>query len=75
MKRLTQEGRADKAAKWNFWKVVRTLFTNKYIYLLVSTWSLLNLALGASHVLGIVAKRSGYDAIAANLFTTVRIEQ
>ncbi|KAI8340699.1 major facilitator superfamily domain-containing protein [Chlamydoabsidia padenii] len=68
--RLIQEGRADSTTKWDFIKVVRTLFTNKYIYLLVSSWSLLNLALGASHVLGIVAKRSGYDAIAANLFTT-----
>ncbi|CAO3581615.1 unnamed protein product [Absidia cylindrospora] len=68
--RLVLEGRSSKTTKWNSIKVIKTLFTNKYIYMLVLSWSLLNLALGATHVLSIVAKRSGYDAIAANLFTT-----
>ncbi|KAI8083073.1 major facilitator superfamily domain-containing protein [Halteromyces radiatus] len=69
--RLAVEGRqGSKTSPWKTQKIVKLLLTNKYIAPLVISWTLLNLALGASHVLGIVAKRIGYDAVAANLFTT-----
>ncbi|KAI9310129.1 major facilitator superfamily domain-containing protein [Dichotomocladium elegans] len=49
---------------------VKALLCNKYMYLFVFGWASLQLALGAARVLGIVAKKSGYDAVTANLLTT-----
>ncbi|KAI8391808.1 major facilitator superfamily domain-containing protein [Radiomyces spectabilis] len=44
--------------------------SDKYLYLFVLCWASLHLGLGPAHVLGIVAKKLGYSAISANLFTT-----
>ncbi|KAI9494711.1 major facilitator superfamily domain-containing protein [Zychaea mexicana] len=49
---------------------VRKLLRNKYLYLFVLGWASLQLSLGAAHVLGIMAKKLGYDAVTANLLTT-----
>lgn len=51
---------------------VKMLLKNKYLYPFVISWASLHLSLGAAHVLGIVAKKIGYDAVTANLLTTVR---
>ena len=50
---------------------VRKLIRNKYLYLFVLGWASLQLALGASHVIGIVMRKIGFDAVSANLLTTV----
>ncbi|KAI8993262.1 major facilitator superfamily domain-containing protein [Pilobolus umbonatus] len=50
--------------------VIRALFKNKYLYMFVFGWSSLHMALGAPHVLGIVAKKLGFDAVTSNLLTT-----
>ena len=49
----------------------RQLLRNKYLYLFVFAWSSVHLSIGAAHVLGIMAKKLGYDAVTANLLTTV----
>ncbi|KAI8149791.1 major facilitator superfamily domain-containing protein [Fennellomyces sp. T-0311] len=49
---------------------VRKLIRNKYLYLFVLGWASLQLALGASHVIGIVMRKVGFDAVTANLLTT-----
>ncbi|KAI7858788.1 major facilitator superfamily domain-containing protein [Circinella umbellata] len=49
---------------------VRQLLRNKYLYLFVLGWASVHLSLGAAHVLGIMAKKLGYDAVTANLLTT-----
>ncbi|KAI8340229.1 major facilitator superfamily domain-containing protein [Chlamydoabsidia padenii] len=57
----------DMGSRWNKLKV---LAGNKYLYPFISGWASLHVALGACHVLGIAAKKSGYDAVTANLLTT-----
>ncbi|ORY98400.1 major facilitator superfamily domain-containing protein [Absidia repens] len=52
------------------WDKLRILTGNKYLYPFISGWASLHVALGGCHVLGIVAKKSGYDAVTANLLTT-----
>ncbi|CAO3591740.1 unnamed protein product [Absidia cylindrospora] len=52
------------------WNKLQTLAGNKYIYPFICGWASLHVALGACHVLGITAKKSGYDAVTANLLTT-----
>ncbi|KAI9300387.1 major facilitator superfamily domain-containing protein [Cunninghamella echinulata] len=46
------------------------LLGNKYIYPFTVGWAALHISLGAYHVLGIVAKKSGFDPVTANLLTT-----
>ncbi|KAI8099365.1 major facilitator superfamily domain-containing protein [Halteromyces radiatus] len=54
----------------NRWAKLKILTTNKYIYPFTLGWASLHVALGACHVLGITAKKLGYDAVTANLLTT-----
>ncbi|KAI8140101.1 major facilitator superfamily domain-containing protein [Fennellomyces sp. T-0311] len=68
--RLNREGRESKQGTWKTTQVLRKLLVNKYIYFLVLGWTMLYLAIGGAHVLGIIAKKVGYDAISANLFTS-----
>ncbi|KAI9493578.1 major facilitator superfamily domain-containing protein [Zychaea mexicana] len=68
--RLDREGRETKQSTAKPRQVLRSLLRNKYIYFLVVGWTTLYLGMGGAHVLGIVAKRVGYDAITANLFTS-----
>ncbi|KAI8646515.1 major facilitator superfamily domain-containing protein [Parasitella parasitica] len=49
---------------------IKLLLKNKYIYPFVFGWATIHISLGASHVLGIVAKKIGFDAVTANLLTT-----
>ena len=51
---------------------IKMLLKNKYLYPFVISWASIHLSLGAAHVLGIVAKKIGFDAVTANLLTTVR---
>lgn len=67
---MNEEGRETKQDIWNA-KVLRDMVSNVYVYLLVIGWTTLHLAIGAAHVLGIVAKRLGYDSVTANLLTSV----
>lgn len=59
----------------NFTKIqmVKQLLKNKLLYLFMFSWATLHIALGAPRVLGIVAKKLGFDAVTANLLTTVSI--
>ncbi|KAG0963095.1 hypothetical protein G6F31_008014 [Rhizopus arrhizus] len=50
---------------------VKLLIKNKYLYAFIFGWSSIHTAMGASHVLGIVVKKLGHNAITANLLTTV----
>lgn len=61
----------DKKDHGTRWDKLRILTGNKYLYLFMCGWASLHVALGACHVLGIVAKKSGYDAVTSNLLTTV----
>lgn len=61
-KRVTASNRIEK---------IRSLLKNKYLYPFVISWASIHLSLGAAHVLGIVAKKVGFDAVTANLLTTV----
>ncbi|KAL0073944.1 major facilitator superfamily domain-containing protein [Phycomyces blakesleeanus] len=46
------------------------LLGNKYLGLFVVGWASVHIALGAPHVIGIVAKKLGFDAVTSNLLTT-----
>ncbi|EPB83499.1 hypothetical protein HMPREF1544_09720 [Mucor circinelloides 1006PhL] len=60
-KRITASKRIEK---------IKSLLKNKYLYPFVVSWASIHLSLGAAHVLGIVAKKVGFDAVTANLLTT-----
>lgn len=57
----------------NFTKIqkIKQLLKNKFLYLFMVSWATLHIALGAPRVLGIVAKKLGFDAVTSNLLTTV----
>lgn len=50
---------------------IKSLLKNKYLYPFIFGWASVHISLGASHVLGIVAKKLDFDAVTANLLTTV----
>ncbi|KAI8889803.1 MFS general substrate transporter [Backusella circina FSU 941] len=52
------------------WGKVKLLLSNKYLLPFTFGWAGLHIAMGAVHVLGIVSKKLGYDAVTANLLTT-----
>jgi ACS family pantothenate transporter-like MFS transporter len=58
----------------NFTKLqkIKQLLKNKFLYLFMFSWATVHIALGAPRVLGIVAKKLGFDAVTANLLTTVK---
>ncbi|CAO3608757.1 unnamed protein product [Cunninghamella blakesleeana] len=71
--RIDLEGRESTKKnyqQWNLKPVLKMMFKNEYVYLLVFSWTLLTLAMGSTHVLGILSRRLGYDATTSNLFTT-----
>ncbi|KAJ8651545.1 hypothetical protein O0I10_012895 [Lichtheimia ornata] len=70
VERLQREGHETKSGSLPTMALLRKVIANKFLYFFVPGWTLTHLAVGASHVLGIVAKKSGYDAITANLFTS-----
>ncbi|ORZ02961.1 major facilitator superfamily domain-containing protein [Syncephalastrum racemosum] len=70
IRRLDAEGREERHGIRNFRKSMATIIRNPIAYLLVLGWTCLHLGVGAAHVLGIVAKKSGYDSVTANLFTS-----
>lgn len=51
---------------------IKLLVKNKYLYLFMFGWASIHVAMGAAQVLGIVIKKLGFDAITANILTTVR---
>lgn len=53
------------------WQKIKTLLGNKYLYPFIFSWASVHISLGAAHVLGIVSKKVGFDAVTANLLTTV----
>lgn len=53
------------------WEKLKVLAGNKYLYPFVLGWASLHVGMGGCFLLGIVAKKSGYDAVTANLLTTV----
>lgn len=63
-KRVSKSKRMDK---------IKFLLKNKYLYPFMVSWASVHISLGAPHVLGIVAKKLGFDAITANLLTTVSL--
>lgn len=65
----TKEGKRVTASKRI--EKIKSLLKNKYLYPFVVSWASIHLSLGAAHVLGIVAKKVGFDAVTANLLTTV----
>lgn len=50
---------------------MRGLFCTWPLYMFIIAWVSLHISMGATAVLGIVARKSGYDAVTSNLFTTV----
>ncbi|KAI7898066.1 major facilitator superfamily domain-containing protein [Cokeromyces recurvatus] len=48
----------------------KLLLGNPYLYLFAISWASIHISLGASHVLGIVAKKLGFDSVTSNLLTT-----
>jgi ACS family pantothenate transporter-like MFS transporter len=51
---------------------IKLLIKNKYLYPFMFGWACVHVAMGAAQVLGIVIKKLGFDAITANILTTVR---
>ncbi|OBZ91660.1 Pantothenate transporter liz1 [Choanephora cucurbitarum] len=64
-----QEGQ-DRNVSYSFKEKIRLLAKNKYLYPFVMSWAMIHTANGAPQVLGIVAKKLGFDAVTANLLTT-----
>ncbi|ORX42365.1 MFS general substrate transporter [Hesseltinella vesiculosa] len=62
-----RDHRKDQGSRW---AKLRTLAGNVYLYPFMIGWAALHVALGACHVLGIVAKKLGFDAVTANLLST-----
>lgn len=56
----------------NRWNKIKSLASNKYLYPFIFGWASIHISLGAAHVLGIVAKKLDFDAVTANLLTTVK---
>jgi ACS family pantothenate transporter-like MFS transporter len=52
---------------------IKGLLGNKYIYPFIVGWAVVHISLGAAHVLGIVSKKIGFDAVTSNLLTTVSL--
>lgn len=50
---------------------IKGLLGNKYLYPFIVSWAAVHISLGAPRVLGIVAKKIGFDAVTSNLLTTV----
>ncbi|KAI9469647.1 MAG: major facilitator superfamily domain-containing protein [Benjaminiella poitrasii] len=48
----------------------KSLLKNPYLYLFMVSWAAVHISLGAVHVLGIVAKKLGFDSVTSNLLTT-----
>lgn len=59
-----------KVSKSSRMEKIKALAKNKYLYPFAIGWAGLHVCLGTKSVLGIVAKKSGYDAVTANLVTT-----
>ncbi|KAG0164590.1 hypothetical protein DFQ30_009727 [Apophysomyces sp. BC1015] len=72
MRRLEVEGRESKRPTTrNLMACIRSLLTNRYLIPFIIGWAAVHVSLGATTVLGIVARKLGYDAVTANLITTV----
>ncbi|KAI8582308.1 hypothetical protein K450DRAFT_228349 [Umbelopsis ramanniana AG] len=71
IQRLAREGKSA-SRKGSFFtkETVRGLFCTWPLYMFMIAWVSLHISMGATAVLGIVARKSGYDAISSNLFTT-----
>jgi ACS family pantothenate transporter-like MFS transporter len=50
---------------------IKAVVSNKYLYPFIFAWASIHIALGATHLLGIISKKLGFDAITSNLLTTV----
>lgn len=70
-RRLNPEGNPGRRETRNIKKTFHTIIRNPVAYLFVLGWTCLHLGVGAAHVLGIVAKKTGYDSVTANLLTSV----
>ncbi|KAG0172046.1 hypothetical protein DFQ28_010092 [Apophysomyces sp. BC1034] len=71
MRRLEVEGRESKRPTTrNLMACIRSLLTNRYLIPFIIGWAAVHVSLGATTVLGIVARKLGYDAVTANLITT-----
>jgi len=71
IRRLAREGKATSKQGSFFSKAtMRGLFCTWPLYMFIIAWVSLHISMGATAVLGIVARKSGYDAVTSNLFTT-----
>ncbi|KAH8554692.1 major facilitator superfamily domain-containing protein [Umbelopsis sp. PMI_123] len=69
--RLAREGKVTSRKGSFFTKdTMKGLFCTWPLYIFTISWVALHISMGATAVLGIVARKSGYDAISSNLFTT-----
>ncbi|GAB5586186.1 hypothetical protein Unana1_01086 [Umbelopsis nana] len=70
IRRLAREGKATSKQGSFFSKAtMRGLFCTWPLYMFIIAWVSLHISMGATAVLGIVARKSGYDAVTSNLFT------
>ncbi|CAO3686637.1 unnamed protein product [Umbelopsis ramanniana] len=71
IRRLAREGKSTSRKGSFFTKAtMKGLFCTWPLYMFIIAWVSLHISMGATAVLGIVARKSGYDAISSNLFTT-----
>ncbi|KAI8390065.1 major facilitator superfamily domain-containing protein [Blakeslea trispora] len=68
--RNNNQDNQDRNVSYSFRDKIRLLAKNKYLYPFVIGWAVIHMAHGAFQVLGIVAKKIGFDAVTANLLTT-----
>jgi ACS family pantothenate transporter-like MFS transporter len=75
VKRLGSDNsaQAQRESTSNKMEKIKGLLGNKYLYPFIVSWAVVHISLGAPHVLGIVCKKIGFDAVTANLLTTVSL--
>jgi hypothetical protein len=71
LRRLAREGKGTTKGSFFSKETMQGLFGTWPLYMFVIAWVSLHISMGSTAVLGIVARKSGYDAVSSNLFTTV----
>ncbi|CAM0142503.1 unnamed protein product [Umbelopsis sp. WA50703] len=70
LRRLAREGKGTTKGSFFSKETMQGLFGTWPLYMFVIAWVSLHISMGSTAVLGIVARKSGYDAVSSNLFTT-----
>ncbi|KAG2184714.1 hypothetical protein INT43_000627 [Umbelopsis isabellina] len=70
LRRLAREGKGTTKGSFFSKETMTGLFGTWPLYIFVIAWVSLHISMGSTAVLGIVARKSGYDAVTSNLFTT-----